>query len=181
MNDVFLGFSRSFIRILVKIKFVFVFLVMTICLPGISYFVFLPVGQGISEDSNSFQMSKIGVFETFSKVTGRPSTSDIGIMFQVDNFGKKSTFEFSSGFFKIFFVPSAFAEEVGKQCSDSRASKTEQETDGEIVQYDLSSLFAGYVMGLVSVIFGMLLYYGFVQNITSYYIVSDYSHRFHDC
>lgn len=119
MNNVFLGFSRSFIRILVKVKFVFVFLMMTICLPCSSYFVFLTVCQGVSEDSNSFQMSKIGILETFSKVTGRPSMSDIGIMFQVDDFREKSTFESINGFFETFFVPSAFAEEMGNQCPNS--------------------------------------------------------------
>ena len=164
MNNIFLGFSRSFIRILVKVKFIFVVLVVAVSLPCGINFGFLPSGQGVHKNSNSFQMPKIGSLKVFSKIGRRSSTSDISIMPQVDNFWKESAFKFSNGFLKIFFVSSAFAEEMGNQCSGNRASQTKQETDSEIVQYDLSSLVTGYIMGLLSTLTGMLIYYFCTQR-----------------
>ncbi len=161
MNNIFSIFPRGFGRILFKVKFSLVFLMMAICMPCIVYFVFLSIGQGVREDSNSFQMTKVGGLEIFSKVGRRTPTTSIGIMSQIDNLWKESTFEFSSGFFEMLFVPPAFAEEMGEQCSDSGSNKAEQETDDEISQSDLLLLIVGYVMGMISSLFGVFMYYQF--------------------
>ena len=158
MNNVFLGFTRSLIRILVKIKFIFILLVIAICMPCSINFGFLSVCQGVSEYSNSFQMSTVGMFEAFSKIGRRTTESDINIMSQVDNFRQESAFKLSSSFFKTFFVSSAFAEEMGNQCPDSGGSQAKQETDSKISQRDYFFLFIGFLMGLCGSILSAVLY-----------------------
>ncbi len=162
MSDVFPGFFRSFLRILFKVN-AFVFWMVAICLPCIVYFVFLSIGQGVHEDSNGFQVSKVGGLEVFSKVARGTSTSNIGIMSQVDNFWKERTFEFSMGFFKILFVPPAFAEEMDNQCPDSRPDKSQYETIPYIyithteLWIGLSLLFGAICGSLITVFWNNLL------------------------
>lgn len=139
-----------------KLNYIFMCFVFIIILIPYSVNAFLlPVGQKIPE----FYKSGFGICERNIKIvsTGFNKISS----FYNSGVINKGYAELTGKLVEFFFSSPAFAEDIRKPGAKEGTHNTEEKTKEDACNLHFMSLLAGYVMGLLSSLYGIWAYYRF--------------------